>query len=133
MYFIFMKYNELVGVRPNFDDTFNIVQEKDNSWKQFITNSQFENNLSLIVRAFTASITTDLNSRKSIWVQGTYGTGKSHSTSVIKHILCDPYDDIEEFVESIYSKQLKYEISNFRQNHRVFPIVPFTAFSASNC
>lgn len=23
-----MKYNELVGVRPNFDDTFNIVQEK---------------------------------------------------------------------------------------------------------
>ncbi len=118
-----MKYNELVGVRPNFDDTFNIVQEKDNSWKQFITNSQFENNLSLIVRAFTASITTDLNSRKSIWVQGTYGTGKSHSTSVIKHILCDPYDDIEEFVESIYSKQLKYEISNFRQNHRVFPIV----------
>lgn len=34
-----MKYNELVGVRPNFDDTFNIVQEKKNSWKQFITNA----------------------------------------------------------------------------------------------
>lgn len=118
-----MKYNELVGVRPNFDDTFNIVQEKTNSWKQFITNSQFEKNLGSILRAFTASVTTDSNFRKSIWVQGTYGTGKSHSTSVVKHILSDPYEEINDFVQSIYSKQLKVEINSFRQHHRVFPIV----------
>ena len=118
-----MKYSEIIGVRPNFDDTFNIVQEKANSWKQFITNSQFEKNLSAIVKAFSASVTTDLNDRKSIWVQGTYGTGKSHSTSVIKHILCDEYEEIEDFVSSIYSKQLKYDIYEFRKNHRAFPVV----------
>lgn len=117
-----MKYNELVGVRPNFDDTFNIVQEKKNSWKQFITNAQFEKNLSSILRAFTASIVTDSNFRKSIWVQGTYGTGKSHSTSVIKHVLSDPFNEIEDFVNTIYSKQLKYELTEFRKSHRVFPI-----------
>lgn len=80
-------------------------------------------NLSSILRAFTASIVTDSNFRKSIWVQGTYGTGKSHSTSVIKHVLSDPFNEIEDFVNTIYSKQLKYELTEFRKSHRVFPIV----------
>ena len=84
------KYNEIIGVRPNFDDTFNMTQERPDSWKSFITNTQFETNLKKVIHAFTAPASTNLNDRKSIWIQGTYGTGKSHSTSVMKHLLCDP-------------------------------------------
>lgn len=60
------KYSEYVGVRPNFDDTFNMTQERPNSWKSFITNTQFENNLKRIIHSFTAPISTNLNDRKSI-------------------------------------------------------------------
>lgn len=117
------KYNDFVGVRPNFDDTFNMTQERPDSWKSFITNTQFENNLKRIIRSFTAPASTNLNDRKSIWIQGTYGTGKSHSTSVIKHLLCDPLEDIEDFLKSISDKQLRFEIQEYRKNYKSFPVV----------
>lgn len=117
-----MRYNDIINVRKNFDDTFNIVQEKSDSWKLFITNAQFEKNLSMIVKSFSAPL-EEINERKSIWVQGTYGTGKSHSTSVIKHILCDKYEEIKDFVATIYSTQLRYQIEEFRKWHRSFPVV----------
>ena len=117
------KYSEYVGVRPNFDDTFNMTQERPNSWKSFITNTQFENNLKRIIHSFTAPISTNLNDRKSIWIQGTYGTGKSHSTSVVKHLLCDPYEEIEDFLKSISDNQLRFEIEEYRKNYKSFPVV----------
>lgn len=117
-----MRYGDIIGVRANFDDTFNIIQEKLNSWKGFITNSQFENNLNKILLAFSAP-QTDSNYKKSIWVQGTYGTGKSHSTSVVKHILCDEYEEIEDFINTIQDKTLKYKLTTYRKNHRAFPVV----------
>lgn len=118
-----VKYSDIIGVRPNFDDTFNMTQERPDSWKSFITNSQFESNLKKIVRAFTAPVSTNLNDRKSIWIQGTYGTGKSHSTSVIKHLLCDPVDEITDFLKSIADQQLKYEIEQYRKKQKSFPVV----------
>ena len=120
---LMMKYSDIIGVRPNFDDTFNMTQERPDSWKSFITNSQFESNLKKIIRAFTAPVSTNLNDRKSIWIQGTYGTGKSHSTSVIKHLLCDPVEEITDFLKSIADQQLKYEIEQYRKKQKSFPVV----------
>ena len=60
-----VKYSDIIGVRPNFDDTFNMTQERPDSWKSFITNSQFESNLKKIIRAFTAPVSTN-NSNVSI-------------------------------------------------------------------
>ena len=117
------KYNEIIGVRPNFDDTFNMTQERPDSWKSFITNTQFETNLKKVIHAFTAPASTNLNDRKSIWIQGTYGTGKSHSTSVMKHLLCDPISEIEDFLKSISDKQLRFEIEEYRKSCKSFPVV----------
>lgn len=117
------KYSDIIGVRPNFDDTFNLIQERPDSWKSFITNQQFENNLRKIMHAFDAPYPSDANDRKSIWIQGTYGTGKSHSTSVVKHLLSDEYEEIKDFLLSISDKQLRAEIESFRSEHRVFPVV----------
>lgn len=115
-----MKYSEIIGIEPFFDSTFNMTEEKENYWKQFITNDKFESNLKEIVNAFT-SHTGDQH--KSIWVQGTYGTGKSHSTSVIKHLLSDDLSDIEDYIEKLANPQLKGMLKNFRKNERIFPVV----------
>ena len=93
-----MYYSEIVGIEPFFDSTFNMTEEKENYWKQFITNEKFESNLKEIINVFT-SHTGD--QRKSIWVQGTYGTGKSHSSSVIKHLLSDDLSQIEDYIEKL--------------------------------
>lgn len=93
-----MKYSEIIGIEPFFDSTFNMTEERENYWKQFITNEKFESNLKEIVNAFT-SLTGDHH--KSIWVQGTYGTGKSHSTAVIKHLLSDDLNDITDYIDKL--------------------------------
>lgn len=115
-----MKYSEIIGIEPFFDSTFNMTEEKENYWKQFITNEKFESNLKEIVNAFT-SLTGDHH--KSIWVQGTYGTGKSHSTAVIKHLLSDDLDDITDYIDKLANPQLKGMLTNFRKKERVFPVV----------
>lgn len=115
-----MKYSEIIGIEPFFDSTFNMTEEKENYWKKFITNEKFESNLKEIVNTFT-SLTGDHH--KSIWVQGTYGTGKSHSTAVIKHLLSDDLDDIKDYIDKLANPQLKGMLVNFRKKKRIFPVV----------
>ena len=115
-----MQYSKIIGIESFFDSTFNMTEERENYWKQFITNEKFESNLKEIVNAF---ISPTSDQHKSIWVQGTYGTGKSHSTSVIKHLLCDQVEEIEDYVEKLANPQLKAMLLGFRKKERVFPIV----------
>lgn len=125
------KYYEIIGVRPNFDDTFNLIQEKPDAWKSFITNSQFENNLKRIFNALLSG-KSNINERKSIWIQGTYGTGKSHSTAVVKHLLSDDNEIIEDFKKSLADIQLRSMIDDFRKDHKAFPVVLRGAYTISN-
>ncbi len=115
-----MHYLDIVGIEPFFDSTFNMTEERENYWKQFITNDKFESNLKEIVNAFTSPSS---DHHKSIWVQGTYGTGKSHSTSVIKHLLSDEIEVISDYVEKLSDPQLKAMLLGFRKNEKVFPVV----------
>ncbi len=115
-----MQYSKIVGIEPFFDSTFNMTEERENYWKQFITNEKFESNLKEIINAFTS---TNSDQHKSIWVQGTYGTGKSHSTSVIKHLLSDDLDSIKDYIEKLSDSQLKGMLINFRKKERIFPVV----------
>lgn len=125
------KYSSIIGVRPNFDDTFNITQEKQDAWKTFISNSSFETNVKKIFHAFLAT-KSNLNDRKSIWISGTYGTGKSHSIAVVKHLLSDPISEIEDFKKSLADIQLKSMIDDFRKEHIVFPVVLRGAYTIGN-
>lgn len=115
-----MKYSEIIGVEKHFKSAFDITSDTGDAWKTFISNERFENNLNQIIKSFTSPV---FNNRKSIWIQGTYGTGKSHSLSVIKHLLCDDYSVIEDYLPRINQSQLRTGISNFRRNNRVFPVV----------
>lgn len=115
-----MKYSEIIGVEKHFKSAFDITSDTGDAWKTFISNERFENNLNQIIKSFTSPV---FNNRKSIWIQGTYGTGKSHSLSVIKHLLCDDYSVIEDYLPRINQSQLRTSISKFRRNNRVFPVV----------
>ena len=115
-----MKYSEIIGVEKHFKSAFDITSDKGEAWKTFISNEKFEGNLSQIINCFTSPV---YNNRKSIWIQGTYGTGKSHSLSVIKHLLCDDYSEIEDYLPRINRSQLRNSISTFRKEKKAFPVV----------
>lgn len=109
-----MKYNKFIHVNENFSPVFDLENETDKEWLLFIPNDQFRDILSSVIDSLDPS-----KERNPIWLQGTYGTGKSHATSVIKHLLCD--EDIYDF--DLDNAQLSARLNGFREKNNVFPVV----------
>jgi len=115
-----MKYSDIIELREGFIDIVDLKNETSNHWKTFIPTKQFENLLELTLDTVSSS---QLSQRKSIWVQGTFGTGKSHASSVLKHLLSDDFPEIEEYIGRIKSADIKNKLSKFRSQKRLFPVV----------
>ncbi|MDP2835756.1 MAG: hypothetical protein Q8N97_02095 [Methanobacteriaceae archaeon] len=113
-----MKYEEIIRLNDNFQPVFDLQNEIGTYWKQFIPNNKFYNVLSSVINSLSSNKPED---RQPIWLQGTYGTGKSHATSVIKHLLADDLSIIKDF--EIENTQLNFKFDNFRRKNRVFPVV----------
>lgn len=116
-----MKYEEIIGLYEYFQPVVDITGDRDNYWKMFIPTEDFLK----VLRKFLSALDSNPKNleRKSIWIEGPYGTGKSHATSVIKHLLWDPIENIEDYLEKINDTQLRERLRNFRKEKRVFPVV----------
>lgn len=110
-------YIKMLDYLPVYD----IASESSNNlWASFIPTNQF---CDLLQRTLTAVASADKSKRKSIWVQGTFGTGKSHASSVIRHLLCDPFSDIELYTHKIEDDSLRNQLVNYRKTKRFFSVV----------
>lgn len=114
-----MKYEEILELNDYFQPVYDLENEIGTYWKQFIPNEKFYKVLLETINSLESSKPEE---RKSIWFQGSYGTGKSHATAVVKHLLFDDLDEIDDFIENL-EEQIKFKIKNFRKNKRVFPVV----------
>jgi len=55
---------------------------------------------------------------------GRYGTGKSHASSVIKHLLWDDTDSINNYIEDrILKVDIKEKVKAFRKEKKIFPVI----------
>lgn len=114
-----MKYKEILGLYEYFQPTYDITNEKKDYWKQFIPTHDFIEILKTLLNSLESN---NPKEKKSLWIQGTYGTGKSHATAVVKHLLSDPIESISDFIEKIPNSQLVGQLKNFRKENRVFPV-----------
>ena len=92
------KYADIIKIRPG-KPAYSIEEEKGDEWQSFIPNEQFNNVLRTVLRSVRGN---DIDFHKSFWINGTYGTGKSHAVAVITHLLCDPVDNIRNWVDYEY-------------------------------
>ena len=113
------RYADFIKMQ-DFLPVYDMTDETPNLWQTFIPTNQF---CDLLSRSITAITSSDISKRRSMWVRGTFGTGKSHASSVVRHILCDPYDDIEGYLYSIPNDALREQIKAVRKNKRYFPVV----------
>jgi len=114
------KYNEIIGLNDYFQPAYDLTNEVGSYWKQFIPNEKFFAVLTSVLSSLEGHRADE---KKSLWLQGNYGTGKSHAVAVVKHLLFDEPNEIQEFVENFEDAQLKSRILNFRNKFRVFPAV----------
>lgn len=117
-----MKYSDIVTLR-SMRPAYNIQDEAADEWKTFIANDQFNNILGRMVKAVRNN---DADFHKSIWIAGTYGTGKSHAGAVLKHLFCDPLDEITDYVQEEYKRDkyavLRQSLLKVREQKRLFPV-----------
>jgi len=115
-----MQYKEILELYGYFHPVYDITQESGEYWKQFIPTKGFLDVLKSVLNSLELQ---EKKKRKSIWIQGAYGTGKSHATGVIKHLLSDDWDKIKDFVEKLNDSDLKRRLENFRKENRIFPVI----------
>lgn len=111
-----MKYLDIIGVQNYFRDVYDITDEPVDYWKQFIPTEKFYDVLNATLENLESS------EPKNIWVQGTYGTGKSHSSAVVMHLLWDDLAVIGAYLNSL-RPQIKQRLKNFRNTKKAFPVV----------
>ena len=117
-----MRYSDIVQLR-SMRPAYNIQEEGIGEWKTFIANDQFNDILNRMIKAVRNN---DADHHKSIWIAGTYGTGKSHAGAVLKHLFCDRIEEIQEYIEDEYKKDkyalIRSSILSVRQHKRLFPV-----------
>lgn len=117
-----MKYSDIVTLR-SMRPAYNIQEEAHDEWKTFIANDQFNEILGKMVKSVRNN---DADHHKSVWIAGTYGTGKSHAGAVLKHLFCDPIEEIQEYVMEEYKRDkyavLRQSVLKVREQKRLFPV-----------
>ncbi|WP_302121077.1 hypothetical protein [Bacteroides caecimuris] len=110
------KYSDIIKMQ-DFLPVYDIMDENPKAWQSFIPTKQF---CVLLRESLTAITSKEVSKRKSVWVRGTFGTGKSHAGSVVKHLLCDDFEEVADYIESIPDEALKAQIRNLRQGGRKY-------------
>lgn len=112
------KYSDFIHLQ-DFLPVYDILDEGSASWQSFIPTAQFNE---MLQRSLSDITSTEVSKRKSVWVRGTFGTGKSHASAVVKHLLCDDFNAISAYIENIQDPALKAQIRNLRQKKRYFSV-----------
>ncbi|MHB8106325.1 MAG: DUF6079 family protein [Candidatus Cryosericum sp.] len=115
-----MKYADIVELDKHFDPVFKLADgDKSAAWATFIpTVEPFEDLLRKTIDAFESQ---EPKAQRPVWVQGTYGTGKSHAASVISHLLDDGIGDLDSFLGRM-KPELAARVRSFRETQRVAPV-----------
>lgn len=115
-------YWDAVQIREG-KPAYNIEMEEQGNWETFLPNMQFNE---ILVKALSAVRNNDMDKHRSLWIEGTYGTGKSHAGAVIKHLLCDNVEEIRNWIEEEYREPqydiLRKQIYSLRENKRLMPV-----------
>ena len=123
-------YNEIIGLHESFSPYYRLNDEREGYWKEFIPTHQFYELLEMVIDSVDSPT---IANRKSFWVHGTYGTGKSHATGVIKKLLYSPIEEIESYIDRFQNRNdLKHRLLNFRKNNKVFPVVMYGSSNITN-
>lgn len=115
------KYSDIIGVTSG-RAAYNIIDEHSGEWDGFIVNKRFDE---ILEQCVIPSVRNNNQAvHKPFWINGTYGSGKSHASAVIMHLLCDDVEDIKPFVDREYrdNEYMRGAILGLRERKRLLPV-----------
>ena len=106
------KYKKYFDIDPSYYPlmTEDLIKEDDTRWKNFYPHDTF---IDLLRKAVDAIKRTE---KKSIWVTGAYGTGKTHAVLTLKKLLEASQTEVSEyFKKNNLDPQLEAQINAFKE------------------
>ncbi|MGB4516297.1 MAG: hypothetical protein WBI65_01590 [Dethiobacteria bacterium] len=91
------RYDDYLTVSEDFIPVFSedVDKNKKDNWKSFIPHTYMKDMLQKLIVALERSHSKD---KLSLWLTGAYGTGKTYASFVIKHLLEDPLEEVEDYL-----------------------------------
>lgn len=93
-----VKYDSFIELTPGYESVVDISSDSRNAdfWSRYIVNDD----MVTAVRLLSKSLRPDDPAEDvwHYWIKGSYGTGKTYSAIVIKHLLQDDYSLVENFL-----------------------------------
>lgn len=89
-------YRRYFDIDPDFFPAVNndVIKKNPELWKKYFPHETFINLLKQTVNAL------ERNQKLNIWVEGAYGTGKSHAVLTLKHLLDASEQEVKEYFEA---------------------------------
>ena len=118
-------YDQIIEINRDYSPYYDLLSEGEDTWKGFIVTPQFYDLLNKTLDCLEKE-------NISLWLQGAYGTGKSHATGFLKHLLWLPMADIEDNINGFNDAQAKHRLLEYRKRNRVFPVVMYGSDKITN-
>lgn len=99
------KYSDFLEINPSFESVLDIDADKrnENLWREYIVGED----MCKLMECLCQSLGNEApDSRRSFWINGSYGTGKSYAAIFIKHLL----EEKPELVENVMSKNSRLSL-----------------------
>ena len=91
------KYNTYIELSPHYESVVDLDAEERNPdlWQEYIVHEDMKTAVEKICQSIKEE-TKD--ARRSFWIHGAYGTGKSYAAIVLKHLFEDTLQNIKDFM-----------------------------------
>lgn len=91
------KYSDYLEINPSFESVVDLDADSRNKnlWREYITGQDMENLIDCLCQSLGNEAP---DARRSFWINGSYGTGKSYAGIFVKHLIEEKPEVIEDFL-----------------------------------
>lgn len=98
------RYSDYIEISPTFESVVDIDADTRNKnlWREYIVGDDMEN----LMEALCQSLNNEgvdnegHDLRRSFWIHGSYGTGKSYAAILVKHLMEDKTQIVDDYLSS---------------------------------
>lgn len=93
------KYSDYIEISPTFESVVDIDADSRNAnlWREYIVGDDMDKMMEVLCQSLNNE-GPDL--RRSFWIEGTYGTGKSYAAILIKHLMEERPEVVDAYLSS---------------------------------
>ena len=108
------KYNSYIELSPHYESVVSIETESNHPdmLQEYIVHEDMKGAIEKICDSLKFE---DEDKRRSFWIHGAYGTGKSYAAIVLKHLFEDKVDSIRKFLSNQMLIQYRERFLSIRE------------------